>query len=103
MSAHWQPMLFEAEVVKAGPGEAVVRAGRPLLEGDVDRVRVILGGKDVISRSMVHRLRREGKIRGWQPRGGGKRRDGRASNAKWIFDLGTVYAHREKRRAEGER
>jgi hypothetical protein len=92
----FQPMLFEAEVIATGPGCATVRAHKPILEGDVAEARRVLGGFEVISSDTVCRLIREGKLRAWQPRGGGRRTDGRGSNAKYVVDLASCYRLRAK-------
>jgi excisionase family DNA binding protein len=91
VARHYQALLFEAEVIGTGDGTATVRARRPVLEGGIGEARRVLGGRGVVSRETVYRLIREGRIRGWKPRGGGMRRDGRLSNAKWVVDLGSCY------------
>ena len=104
VGSHYQPLLFEAEVIQTGDGQATVRARRPVLEGGIEEARRALGGRRVVSRETVYRLLREGRIRGWQPRGGRPRKDGRRSNAKWVIDLGSVYEWREKcRNAETQK
>lgn len=92
MDGRCQPLLFEAEVIATGAGQATVRARRPVLEGGVDEARRVLGGRGVVSRETVYRLIAEGRIRAWKPRGAGAaRRDGRRGNAKWVVDLGSCY------------
>jgi hypothetical protein len=79
-----QLLLWETEIRTGADGSAEVIARKPLLECDVDRARVYLGGKDVVSRRQIWRLFQHGKIEGYKPRAIAERIDGRASDAKLV-------------------
>lgn len=81
-------MLWETEVIQGAPGEARVVACKPLVRGGMREVLRILGlDNSKANRQLVHRLAKAGRLKGWKPGAIATRRDGRASNAKWVFDL----------------
>ena len=95
-----QLMLWVTEVTKTGDGRAMITAKAPMLEGGIEAARKALGGLDIVTRDDVYRLREEGFIRARKNRPGKKRRDGRAPNTKWIFDL--VSCHKARMDKSGQ-
>ena len=96
-----QMMLWVTEVSQSGDGSAVVTAKQPVLEGGIIAARKALGGLDSVTRDDVYRLREEGFIKARKLRPGKRRKDGRASNTKWIFDLVSCAAHKQRMEKEG--
>lgn len=92
-------MLWNTEVRRAGDGRTLLVAVKAELEGDITAARKALGGLEVVSRTDVYELRRAGYIKARKLRPGKARKDGRAGNTKWIFDLVSCAEH--KRRMEG--
>lgn len=95
-----QLMLWETEVVPYGAGRAQVVASKPVVEGDVDAARRILGGTSVVSRDNIYRLIKMGYINAWKSMPGAVRSDGRRSNCKLVIDLESVTRHRERMQQE---
>ena len=84
--------------MRFGPGRAEVVAVRPRAEMEMDSVLRVLGLRDTRgNRELVLRLWRRGEFDGYKP-GSRERADGRKSNAKIVFEAGSVYAFREARR-----
>lgn len=92
-------MLWTTEVSSMGDGSARIVAKKPLLEGNVDEARKILGGLEAVSRQDVYRLVRQKYITGWKVRPGLARKDEKASNCKLVIDLESVVVHRQKMQA----
>ncbi len=88
-------MLWETKVSSNGDGSARIMATKPVLEGNVDEARKILGGFAAVTRQDVYRLVRQKYIVGWKVRPGMERKDGRATNTKLVLDLESVVKHRE--------
>lgn len=97
-----QLMLWVTEVSRAGDGRAVLTARTPALEGGMDKARKALGGLDVVSRDDVYALLRMGYIKARKNNPGKKRKDGRASNTKWVFDLVSCASHKRRMEASGQ-
>lgn len=87
-------LLWETEVRSGADGTAQVLARRPVLECDVDRARIYLGGKEVVSRRQVWRLYQLGKITGYKPGAVARRTDGRGSNAKLVLSVESIMRYR---------
>lgn len=97
-----QLMLWVTEVTQAGDGRAVVTAKTPAMEGGIEKARKALGGPDVVSRDDVYTLLRLGYIKARKNNPGRKRKDGRASNTKWIFDLVSCASHKRRMEKAGQ-
>ena len=93
-------LLWDTDVTVSSAGHAHVKARKPVLEGNVDRAREVLGGKDVVTRYDVYRLIKRGMITAWQLDKGVVRADKKKSNRKLIICLESVMRHRERMRAE---
>ena len=95
-----QLMLWDTEVSVGGDGHATVKARRPVVCCDIVRVLAILGMPNTAgSRWTVYRLRREGLLRATKPGAILTRRDGKANNAKLVFDMVSVLEYRAKLRS----
>ena len=89
-----QLLLRETEVRTGADGSAEVIARKPLLECDVDRARVYLGGKEVVARDLVYRLFQHCKIEDYKPGALAKRTDGRSINAKVVLYVESLIRYR---------
>lgn len=85
-----QLVLWETEV---GGGELVAR--RPVAEGSMTAALRALGLRDTPgNRKLLHGLRRAGRVSGWKP--GAVARGQEESNARVVWDLGSVLEWRER-------
>lgn len=97
-----QLLLWETEVRPAGDNQSVVVARRVVLEGDITAARRALGGLDVVSRDDVYKLRDLGFIKARRNFPALPRKDGKRSNAKWVFDLVSCAKHKERMEKDGQ-
>ena len=91
-----QLMLWESEIQQAGDGRAVVVAKKPVATCGIERVLIILGMEDTPgSRWTIYNLVRCGVLKAWKPGAVQKRKDGKRSNAKLVFDMESVLLYKE--------
>lgn len=89
-------MLWDTEVVRRADGVAELRARRPLCTCSIERVLAILGLEDTRgARWTVYNLWKHGKITATKPGAVQKRRDGKRSNARLVFDMESVLRYKE--------
>lgn len=98
-----QLMLWQTEIRKAGDGQTLLVAVKAEVEGDTRAARKALGGLDSVTRDDVYRLREAGFIKARKLRPGKARKDGRAPNTKWIYDLVSCAAHKKRMEEAGNR
>lgn len=77
----------DVAVTRFPDGEVRMKAKAPMIEGGTKDASRVLG----VSRQTVIRLAEEGLIEGWVP-----------AKRKWRFNMATVYALKQKRRAGSE-